>query len=851
MKSGITCIVTFLGLFLYLFSGLLPLEDTRALEEQLTGAAGKDRIAILSELSDAFQDKEPKKSLAYRKEALELLHLYPDAKQEITLLNGLSQTSIVLGDFTAAESYAQKSLAASQYNKDKIGEADATFYLGRTYMSQGRFQDAKDCYNKVLDIYRQRGDKNGIANSYQLISNIYFKIGDFSVAQEYAYKALDMFETLGNKKGIADVKNLSGIISSASGDYQEGLSCLKDANRRFEELGDKAGVARSLNNIGFTYTTMGQPSTSLEYYKKSLEISMETGSKDLLATVLSSIGETYALMEDYRQALTYFNRVLDIVRILDDANGMSYNLLQIGKARRKLGQYREARQALEQALDIANKINIKNEIKSANKELSELYETLGDHQKAVRYYKKFMDADEAVFNEKNRKKLMEIQIRYEPERNEKELILLKKDQQLQQLEMAQQENIRLAFLTVILLVLFLALGLYRGYRLKTKAAQGLSEEIHEHKQTAAKLRESEGKFRTLAEKSMAGVCIIQDELIRYANPAFLSIFGYTLDELTDQPFLKLIPEPDHVRVNSRGKNSTGVEFRGLTKEGSKPYLQGFRAFTHYRGQAAVLETVIDITERKKGETELQKMRKLEAVGALAGSIAGDFYRIFSSISTDVGQLKQNLQGVPGLDKLVENLERTSSKGTELAQKLSTFSEGGGAAFRDISLTSILNSTFKTYPQLRQMDCRISPAADLNPIYGDEGELSQVIGSLLWNALEAKTDGKNIEVAITAKTVALLSGDNVPLKPGTYIEISVADNGKGIPSGQLDNVFDPYFSTKETYHQKGMGLGLAICYSIIKKHNGHISINSQTGEGTTVRLLLPAVKEGTEGTANHA
>ena len=85
-------------------------------------------------------------------------------------------------------------------------------------------------------------------------------------------------------------------------------------------------------------------------------------------------------------------------------------------------------------------------------------------------------------------------------------------------------------------------------------------------------------------------------------------------------------------------------------------------------------------------------------------------------------------------------------------------------------------------------------------------------------------------------------NNVSLKAGEYIKVAVVDNGKGIPVDQLDKVFDPYFSTKEDFTQKGMGLGLAICYSIIKKHNGHISLKSEPGKGTTVELILPAYKE---------
>jgi two-component system, cell cycle sensor histidine kinase and response regulator CckA len=133
---------------------------------------------------------------------------------------------------------------------------------------------------------------------------------------------------------------------------------------------------------------------------------------------------------------------------------------------------------------------------------------------------------------------------------------------------------------------------------------------------------------------------------------------------------------------------------------------------------------------------------------------------------------------------------------------------------------------------------------LTTIYGDERELTQVIGSLLWNAREAKDNDEELTVTITAENTFIPPVNNRSLKDGEYIKVTVTDNGKGIPGDQLDKVFDPYFSTKEDFSQKGMGLGLAICYSIIKKHNGHISLKSEVGMGTTVDLILPVYKSRT-------
>jgi PAS domain S-box-containing protein len=566
--------------------------------------------------------------------------------------------------------------------------------------------------------------------------------------------------------------------------------------------------------------------------------------------ILSELVSAYQDLEP-KKALDYGREALQLLLTFPDGKLEITILNNMSTAGIKLGQYQEARQLLERALEIARDIKIKNEIKAAAKELSEISEILGDHQKALTYYQEYKNIDEEIFNELSRKKMIEIQTLYETDRREKELTLLKKDRELQQLELEQQKTFMNSVLTTGLLILLVVLAVFMLYRLKTRTTQTLSKEIREHKQTAQKLRESEEKFRTLAEKSVVGISIIQDHVIRYANPAFLTVFGCTFEDVVGQSPLTLVMEEDRALVMERlnqpmsredAADFTGYEFKGLTKEGKVIYLESYSVKTLYQGQTAVLETIIDITDRKKTGTELLKMRKLESMGTLAGIIARDFHHLLSLVTGDAEKLKWGMPDDANLFKWVENIENTARKATNLAQKLITFSKGGGAEPREVDLSSILKSTFDTYPQLQKLTGSICIPPGLKPIYGDEKELTLVIGSLLWNAHEAKNNNEEVAVTITAQNAFIPQVNNVSLKAGEYIEVVVTDNGKGIPAHQLDKVFDPYFSTKEAFTQKGMGLGLAICYSIIKKHNGHISLKSEVGKGTTVELILPVYKK---------
>jgi CheY-like chemotaxis protein len=126
--------------------------------------------------------------------------------------------------------------------------------------------------------------------------------------------------------------------------------------------------------------------------------------------------------------------------------------------------------------------------------------------------------------------------------------------------------------------------------------------------------------------------------------------------------------------------------------------------------------------------------------------------------------------------------------------------------------------------------------NLWPVEADENQITRVINNLVMNSQQAMPEGGFIE--INAINIKVDSVDMLPLAPGKYVKISIIDKGIGIPEKILPKIFDPYFTTK----QKGSGIGLAVCYSIIKKHNGYITVESETGKGSSFHFYLPAVPE---------
>lgn len=247
----------------------------------------------------------------------------------------------------------------------------------------------------------------------------------------------------------------------------------------------------------------------------------------------------------------------------------------------------------------------------------------------------------------------------------------------------------------------------------------------------------------------------------------------------------------------------------------------------------------DITEKQKMEQELLKTQKLESLGILAGGIAHDFNNILTAILTNVTLAKAYTADERTVQKLT-TVEKAIQQAKDLTQQLLTFSRGGAPIRKTTSIGELIKDTAGFALRGSNVRCHFSIPHDLWSVDIDEGQISQVINNLIINADQAMPEGGILE--ILAENIKITAQQQPPLAPGAYVTISIKDQGVGIPEQHLHKVFDPYFTTKH----KGVGLGLATTYSIIKHHNGHISVESPPGEGTTFIIWLPASGEEHRG-----
>ena len=818
--------------------------DVKKMEDRLHQTSGQERLELLVELTGHYLDRDAKKALTYGGEALELLRDFPNPKQQVTLYNNISHAHSILSNHEEAHKYVKLAQDLAEKTGDKKGYAYALENISRIYFNEGDYDLSLKYSSQALDSYEKLGNREGIAGVLKFKGTIYYKVADYPNAHESFLKAAKIYEKLGKKEKIASIYISIGAVNSERGQDENALTYYKKVLDLCKEIKHKRLMAMVLNNISVIHKKQGKFAEALDYAKQSLKIKEELGERSRTANTLALIALIYEEQDNHPAALQYLNKSLEIAKAINEREYIAGLSMYIGVIMRKTGQYSKALSWLEQAAAIAAEIKVLENERQAAKELAETYAAVNDYKKAFAYHKKYKELNDSIFNEKNSKKMAELQARYDFEKKEKEIQLLKKNEEIQQLKLKRQKNFTYSLIIISLLVLLIAILTYTRYRLKDRTNRALGKEIEDHKQTAQMLRESEEKFRTMAEKSVVGIYIIDDNGFKYVNPRGLEIFGYARDEMVGKNPLEFVLKEDRPLVlkNIRQRLDGDIEavhyqFRGITSGGETIYLESYGARSLYQGQPAVIGTLIDITDRKKTEAELVRSQKMEAVAILAGGIAHDFNNLLSVVMGYLELIKKKVKNDKSTFKMVNSVERATKQAVELIDKFISFSKGGWMEPQKIHLGDILKITVDRHPEVEPLLGDVSFPAGLYPVYGDDRQLGEVVFNLLKNADEAMTEPKH--VSIKAENITLDNENSFSLKEGDYLKISIIDKGRGISPEQLEKIFDPYFTTKYTFNEKGLGLGLAICYAVMKKHNGHIAVQSQVGVGTTVELYLPA------------
>lgn len=374
----------------------------------------------------------------------------------------------------------------------------------------------------------------------------------------------------------------------------------------------------------------------------------------------------------------------------------------------------------------------------------------------------------------------------------------------------------------------------------------VAHDITDLKHAEEILRESEEKYRMLVENANEGIIVIQDNSLKLVNPKLIEIFGYKESKIDAKKFLCSIHPDDREAIIEKyqesvnGKEICFYPFRVIGKDKNIKWMEASAIGISWGGKPASLVFINDVTERRRMEEELFKAQKLESIGVLAGGIAHDFNNYLHGILGNLSIAKDNaIQSAVQNEKIYERLAeaiKISELAKNLAQQLLTFAKGDEPNLQLSSLSEIIKDAANLGLMGSNVKCEFSIPDDLWNAEVDRGQISQVLSNLIINAKQAMPQGGVINVR--AENVMIDEQNEFSLTAGSYLKISVIDQGFGIPEENLAKIFDPFFTTKPN----GNGLGLAISYSIIKNHHGYIGVTSKVGKGTTFFIYLPATPD---------
>jgi tetratricopeptide (TPR) repeat protein len=715
-----------------------------SLESQLKITDNKEKVYILNELAKAYWRISPLKSVKYGGKSAELAIKLGDIKGEALAYNSIGVGYNYLGDYKKALEFHIKALKMRKKIGDKKYIASSLTNLGLVYEKLSNYSKALEYYLKSLKLNEEIGDKTGIATSSVNIGNIYEELKNYNNALEYYQNSLKLFKETNNKMGISVCINNIGLIYSAMGNYQESLKFYLESLKISEKMESLMDISNSLMNIGTTYFLLKNYEKALDFFLRALKLSQDNENKYDIALILNNIGANYTLLGNYDNAYTYLNK----------------------------------------SFKVSKDIGARDLEKENYQYFSELYLEKKDYKKALEYYKLYIGVKDSIFTDESSEKIAEMQTKYETEKKEKENEILKKDNDIQKLEINKQQNLRNSFIIISILILILAFVIYTRYRSKQKTNIILSQKNIQIENANTKLNQK------------------NKQITKQKNQ-----LSKTLKELSETQ--KMLTDTAHRA--GMAEIATGI--------------------LHNVGN--VLNSVKVSSQILKEKIKSSKVNNLQKVLSLMEEHTNDIGEFITS--DEKGKMLPTYLlkvGTTLKDEQDNSLEELSSlhNGINHIEEIIAVQQsyaGVSGLVEKVALSNMMDDVLKMHSEMfRKYKIKITKKySKTKPILIEKGKLIQVFVNLLKNAkesLETKNE-KNRIITIN------ISEDK------QYQTVEITDNGTGIPKKNLTKIFSYGFSTKK----EGKGFGLHTSALAMTEIKGKLILKSDgIGKGAKFIVKVP-------------
>lgn len=388
----------------------------------------------------------------------------------------------------------------------------------------------------------------------------------------------------------------------------------------------------------------------------------------------------------------------------------------------------------------------------------------------------------------------------------------------------------------------------------------LERELHEHhsrnarRHAEAALRESEMRFRRLAESGVMGVVITSPMgHIVDANETFLQWLGFSHEDVvTGRLVWDQLIAPELQREHQAAQKQLDIygavrpaETVCIAKDGRRlPVMLGMATLP-----GGYLTVITDLSERKRSEDQLRRAedqlrqsQKMEAIGSLAGGVAHDFNNLLSVILSYSQMLKLQLKQEDPMRADIEEIQSAGERAAGLTRQLLAFSRQQVLEPREFDINSTVMGLEKMLHRLIGEDIELRTVAHAGTpmIHADPGQIEQVIMNLVVNARDAMPRGGKLTIDTSLVELdAAYAAEHIDVVPGPHVMLAVSDTGMGMDKETQARIFEPFFTTKS--RDQGTGLGLSTVFGIVKQSGGHIYVSSEVGAGTTMKIYFPRIE----------
>jgi len=388
---------------------------------------------------------------------------------------------------------------------------------------------------------------------------------------------------------------------------------------------------------------------------------------------------------------------------------------------------------------------------------------------------------------------------------------------------------------------------------------GVTRDIADRKRTEDALKESELRYRILFQNAPIGICLFSPygRFLR-ANEELVRVSGYSAEELRGIKFRDFLQNPEDFEPLRKKLKEEGFirnyEIGAKRKDGTNYYASLTLTPVILGGEDLLLLVLMDITDERKIseekqilEEQLQRARKMEAIGTLAGGVAHDLNNILSGVTSYPELLLMDIPEDSHLRKPLMTIQSSGQKAAAIVQDLLTLARRGVMVSEIVNLNDVVSSYLRSpeYAKLKSYhpDIQVKEEleSDLLNISGSPVHLSKTIMNLVSNAVEAMSGEGEVIISTANEYVEEPIKGYDQIKEGEYVTLSVSDSGSGIPGEEVEKIFEPFY-TKKIMGRSGTGLGMAVVWGTVKDHRGYLDVQSEEGKGTRFVIYFPVTRK---------